>query len=211
MPSDTDAYKAVGDESVGEPSSAGIVGGSTDTGPAKAEWEGEPDRLAELSKEEKEPVPNFNEALLNVPFHEVELDSVSKIERLRPAEVEDVGVALPETHARMRLRLTDDNSQRIDIPISLEQASALASVLRGITPPRPLANTLTCEILKAYGLVIEYVAIVGRSKGTFLAEVTLNSPNAGLKSFPARPSDAVLLALSQSPKAAILIDRLLLP
>ncbi len=159
----------------------------------------------------KEPAQVFNEALLNVPFREVELDSVSKLERLRPAEVADVGVALPETYARMRLRLTDDNSQQLDIPISLEQASALAAVLRGITPPRPLANTLTCEILKAYGLVIEFVAIVGRSKGTFLAEVTLNSPSAGIKSFPARPSDAVLLAISQSPKAAILVDRLLLP
>ncbi|NNN11025.1 MAG: bifunctional nuclease family protein [Acidimicrobiaceae bacterium] len=211
MPSDTNASKAV-DEGIDtelEPPDTGDE--SIIPGQVEARTEIGTERLPESEDVDQEPVALFNEALLNVPFREVELDSASKVERLRPAEVQDVGVALPETYARMRLRLTDDYSQQVDIPISLEQASALSAVVRGISPPRPFSNTLTCEILKAYGLVIEFVAIVGRSGGTYLAEVTLNSPSAGLKSFPARPSDAVLLALTQSPRAPILVDRLLIP
>ncbi len=211
MPSDTNASKAV-DEGIDtelEPPDTGDE--SIIPGQVEARTEMGTERLPESEDVDQEPVALFNEALLNVSFREVELDSASKVERLRPAEVQDVGVALPETYARMRLRLTDDYSQQVDIPISLEQASALSAVVRGISPPRPVSNGLAWEILKVYGLVIEFVAIVGRSGGTYLAEVTLNSPSAGLKSFPARPSDAVLLALTQSPRAPILVDRLLIP
>ncbi len=147
-------------------------------------------------------------------FEDHEIGSLStaiRSERMLPAFVSDVGVALPETNGRMRLRLVDLPERSIDIPISLEQASALSAVIAGIKPPRPLANALFCEILLAYDLVVEFVAIVGRNRSTFLAELTLNSSSGRLRSFPCRPSDGVLLALTQNPNASILIDELLMP
>ncbi len=138
-------------------------------------------------------------------------DSSSKLlsdslARLRQVGVQDVGVALPETFARLVLFDLDDKSNSFTIPISLEQGSQIAAALRGLKPPRPLSHQFFASVLLAFELRVEYVAITEIQGGNYVAEVAVSSVQGRVKTFGSRASDAVLMALVSDLPVPILAD-----
>lgn len=132
-----------------------------------------------------------------------------RLARMRQVSLTDVGVALPETYGRMFLTPLDERGAALSIPISLEQASQLAATLRGIKTPRPLSHALFMEIATAFDLRLELVSITGVQSGNYVAEVIF-SGSGSTKTFPARPSDAVLLATLSEVPIPIMVDESLL-
>jgi len=128
--------------------------------------------------------------------------------RLRQVFVQDVGVALPETFARVILRDLDADAS-FTVPVSLDQASQIAAKVRSIEPPRPLSHQLFSSIMLGFDLRVEYVAITGVKEGNFTAEVTVSSTK-GARTFEARASDAILMALLSDVPVPILADLSLL-
>ncbi len=146
-----------------------------------------------------------------LPDEETPLASSSQLlsdslSRLRQVGVQDVGVALPETFARLVLSDLDRKSNSFTIPISLDQGSQVAAALRGVNPPRPLSHQLFASVLLAFDLRVEYVAIRGIQAGNYVAEIAVSSTQGNVKTFGSRASDAILMALSSDLPVPILAD-----
>lgn len=172
----------------------------------------EPSVSAEIPEEEditapNDPTPGETEE----PVSKVEtgLFLTDRLARMRQVSLTDVGVALPETYGRMFLTPLDERGAALSIPISLEQASQLAATLRGVKTPRPLSHALFMEIATAFDVRLELVSITGVQNGNYVAEVIF-SGSGSTKTFPARPSDAVLLATLSEVPIPIMVDEALL-
>jgi len=81
----------------------------------------------------------------------------------------------------------------IVLPVSIgpREGAAIASVLAGIVPPRPLTHDLLLDLVRAAGAEVIGVEIVALKAGVFHAEVVLD----GGTRVDARASDAVAIAL----------------
>ncbi|MHB8189392.1 MAG: bifunctional nuclease family protein [Ferrimicrobium sp.] len=123
-----------------------------------------------------------------------------------PCGIVDIAVRLPEAYARVMLRCDSPTLPTYEIPISIEQGRQLSLILRGQRAPRPLSGELASDIITAYGVTIVYVAITGVCDGTVLAEVATMGEGQPTKVFPARPSDAIMLALLGPVPAPILVN-----
>ncbi|PWD52290.1 hypothetical protein C8046_02205 [Serinibacter arcticus] len=90
------------------------------------------------------------------------------------------------------LLLTADGLDLV-LPVTIgpREGAAIASVLAGIAPPRPMTHDLTLDLLRAAGTGIDRVEIVGLRGGVFFAEIVLTDETR----VDARTSDAVALAL----------------
>lgn len=85
----------------------------------------------------------------------------------------------------------DGTGLMLPVTIGPREGAAIASVLAGIIPPRPLTHDLVLDLLRAGGSQVQHVEIVGLRGGVFFAEVVLTS---GAR-VDARTSDAVAIAL----------------
>ncbi len=91
--------------------------------------------------------------------------------------------------------LMDDEEKKV-LPISIGplEAQAIAIVLQGETPPRPLTHDLLKSVCENLGGDMEKVVITDIKESTFYAEVYLNQ-NGESRIIDSRPSDAIALAL----------------
>lgn len=91
--------------------------------------------------------------------------------------------------------LMDDEEKKV-LPISIGplEAQAIALVLQGETPPRPLTHDLLKSVCENLGGKMEKVVITDIRESTFYAEVYLQQNNEILV-VDSRPSDAIALAL----------------
>ncbi len=117
-----------------------------------------------------------------------------------------VGVLLPETFGRLSFKELDPPNRHFSIPISLEQAGVISGLLKGIKPPRPMMGELFTEVMTVFDFSVAVVQISGIVNGVYLAEITFTSASGRPKVFPCRPSDGVILALSQHLPVPILVD-----
>ncbi len=125
----------------------------------------------------------------------------------RHAVVTGVGVNLPESFGRLVFMERDEPNRTLTIPVSLEQAGMISGLLQGIKPPRPMMGELFSEVMVAYDFGVAVVQISGIENGVYLAQITFTSATSKRpKMFPCRPSDGVILALSQPVPVPILID-----
>ncbi len=83
-----------------------------------------------------------------------------------------------------------DGTRGLPIWIGAAEASSIANVLEGATPPRPLTHDLMADLLEALGHTVTSVKITDVSEGTFYAVIDVDGEQVS-----ARPSDAVALAL----------------
>ena len=83
-----------------------------------------------------------------------------------------------------------DGTRGLPIWIGAAEASAIANVLEGATPPRPLTHDLMADLLEALGHTLTAVKITEVEEGTFYAVIEVDGEQGS-----ARPSDAVALAL----------------
>ncbi len=94
------------------------------------------------------------------------------------------------------LVLLMDGEEKKVLPISIGplEAQAIAIVLQGETPPRPLTHDLLKSVCENLGGEMEKIVITDIKESTFYAEVYLNQ-NGETLVIDSRPSDAIALAL----------------
>ncbi|MDA8261318.1 MAG: DUF151 domain-containing protein [Actinomycetota bacterium] len=136
-------------------------------------------------------------------------ERVTQLATKRRSRVADVGVALPETHGRVVIAEVDEPHRSFSIPVSLDQASMIATLLRGLPRQRPFLADVLVDILNQFTLSVAMVVITGRRGDLYFAELTLFDKQAQQRVVPARPSDALLIALASSPPPPIMVEETL--
>ncbi|MGJ6979103.1 bifunctional nuclease family protein [Aestuariimicrobium soli] len=105
-------------------------------------------------------------------------------------ELDILGVRL-DLPSRPMLLLRESGGQRcLPIWIGAAEASAIASAMEGLVPPRPLTHDLFAEVLSELGHTEIAGRITGMTDGTFLGELEIDG-----HVISARPSDVVALAI----------------
>lgn len=91
--------------------------------------------------------------------------------------------------------LMDDEEKKV-LPISIGplEAQAIALVLQGETPPRPLTHDLLKTVCENLNAKLEKIVITDIRESTFYAEVYLSQNDQSII-IDSRPSDAIALAL----------------
>ncbi|MFO7952061.1 MAG: bifunctional nuclease family protein [Bacillota bacterium] len=94
------------------------------------------------------------------------------------------------------LVLLMDNDEKKVLPISIGplEAQAIALVLQGETPPRPLTHDLLKSVCENLGGTMEKIVVTDIMESTFYAEIYLQQSNETIV-VDSRPSDAIALAL----------------
>lgn len=107
-------------------------------------------------------------------------------------EMRVIGVRIELPQQQPVLILTEAAGERsIPIMIGGAEATAIAMVMQGVTPPRPMTHDVFRDALVALGQELAEVRVVDFREGTFYGELVFAS---GV-TVSARPSDAVALAL----------------
>ena len=109
---------------------------------------------------------------------------------MKPVDVMGVRVEMPSNQPIVLLREVD-GERYLPIWIGAAEATAIAYVQQGVSPPRPLTHDLIKDVLLATGRTLGEVRITSLEDGVFYAELHLGD-NAVVS---ARPSDAIALAL----------------
>ncbi len=133
-------------------------------------------------------------------------DGVAELSRRRRSRVVDVGVALPETFARVVVGEVDAPNRRLVIPVSLDQAAMLAMALKALPRRRPFLADVMVDVLNQFSMGIAMVSITGRQGEIYLAELTVVDSQGHQRIVPSRPSDALLVALMSPVHPPIMVD-----
>ncbi|SMY12541.1 bifunctional nuclease family protein [Brevibacterium jeotgali] len=108
-------------------------------------------------------------------------------------EVEVVGVRieLPANQPILVLKAVE-RPRYLPIWIGSSESALIQMTQKGLISARPLTHQLLLDVLDRYGASIERVTVTGREEHTFYARIDTSDG----KQISARPSDAVLLALT---------------
>lgn len=101
-----------------------------------------------------------------------------------------VRVEMPTNKPIVILREADGN-RCVPIWIGAPEAAAIAHVMEGVEPPRPLTHDLLLSVMETLGARLGHVDITSMDEGVFYAELVL----ADGRRIDARSSDAIALAL----------------
>jgi len=108
--------------------------------------------------------------------------------------VADVVMELPRTNPEVVLHEAQHPWRELRIPVALSEGTAIASALRGVTPPRPLTHDLFVDVLGRHDVTVAAVRITHRRGQVFFAELDTTGPR-GRRVVPCRPSDGFAIAL----------------
>ena len=92
------------------------------------------------------------------------------------------------------LLMDDDEKKVLPISIGPLEAQAIALILQGEVPPRPMTHDLLKTVCETLGGILEKVVITDIRESTFYAEIYLQH-NDETVIIDSRPSDALALAL----------------
>lgn len=108
-------------------------------------------------------------------------------------EVEVVGIRieLPANQPILVLKAVD-RPRYLPIWIGSNESALIQMTQKGLVTARPLTHQLLIDVLDHYDASIERVTVTGREEHTFFARIDTSDG----KQISARPSDAVLLALT---------------
>jgi bifunctional DNase/RNase len=127
----------------------------------------------------------------------------------RIMDVLSVTLDLPEQYPVVTLQETEGTLRQLAFPVGLPEGNAIAYALRKLETPRPLTHELFASTLRRLGVDVIAVRLIGRTRGTFMAELDLMGPQ-GHHVLECRPTDGIALAVRQSVRAPILADERLL-
>ena len=116
-----------------------------------------------------------------------------------------VTVDLPAQFPVVTLQESDSPFRQLAIPIGMADGVALAHAFSQVATPRPLTHTLFADVLSRVHVDVVAVRLVGRRRGTYLAELDLMS-SSGHEVVECRPSDGLTLALRLPVQAPLLAD-----
>lgn len=129
--------------------------------------------------------------------------------RFRVMDVLSVALDLPGQYPTVHLQEAEPPLRDLVFPIGLPEGTALAHALRKVATPRPLTHELFTSALEQLGADVAAVRLIGRRRGTYLAELVLSGPR-GTLTLPCRPSDGLTLALRRTVPSPVLADERLL-
>jgi len=112
---------------------------------------------------------------------------------LIPMDVVGVRVELPSNQPIVLLR-EKNGSRYLPIWIGASEATAIATALEGIQPPRPLTHDLMRSVIDAVGALAVRVVITEMRDSVFYADPALDVSGEEIK-ISSRPSDAIALAV----------------
>jgi bifunctional DNase/RNase len=124
-------------------------------------------------------------------------------------DVMDVHHDLPATYPVISLQEVEPPLRHLTFPVGLPEATSLAYALRRIDTPRPLTHALLVDVLARFHVDVVAVRLVGRTGGTYLAELDLIGAK-GREVVSCRPTDGLAVALRMPVPAPILCDERLL-
>lgn len=112
-----------------------------------------------------------------------------------PIQLEIVGVRveLPSNQPIVLLR-EEGGSRYLPIWIGATEATAIATAIEGVQPPRPLTHDLMRSVIDAVGALAVRVVISEMRDSIFFADLTLDVSGEEVD-VSARPSDAIALAV----------------
>lgn len=82
----------------------------------------------------------------------------------------------------------------LPVSIGIAEARAIAMVLQGASPPRPMTHDLLRATIEALGAEVQSILIEDLKDGVFYAKVVINVKGKTME-LDSRPSDAMALAL----------------
>ncbi|MBI2891151.1 MAG: bifunctional nuclease family protein [Nitrospirae bacterium] len=88
-----------------------------------------------------------------------------------------------------------EDKQAVPIWIGLFEASAIATEMEKVKPPRPITHDLLRNVLQALGTKVTRIEVTDLKEDTFFAVIYLQSAQGEQFSIDSRPSDAIALAL----------------
>lgn len=114
-------------------------------------------------------------------------------DRLIAMDVVGVRVELPSNQPIVLLRETD-GTRYLPIWIGANEATAIATALEGVQPPRPLTHDLMRSVIDAVGALATKVVITEMRDSIFFADLALDVAGDEVQ-VSSRPSDAIALAV----------------
>ncbi len=108
-------------------------------------------------------------------------------------DVVGVRVELPSNQPIVLLR-ESEGPRYLPIWIGGSEATAIATALEGVTPPRPLTHDLMRSVLDALGALAVRVVITEMRESVFYADLSLDISGREVH-VSSRPSDAIALAV----------------
>lgn len=110
-----------------------------------------------------------------------------------PLEIVGVRVELPSNQPIVLLK-EESGNRYLPIWIGANEATAIATAMEGVEPPRPLTHDLMRSVIDAVGALAISVVITEMRDSVFFADLALD--RAGERVIiSARPSDAIALAV----------------
>lgn len=107
--------------------------------------------------------------------------------------VENIGIS--EITGQPMIILKQKNGDiYLPLLIGFNEATAIAVIMEGVEPPRPLTPDLICSIMDKMGAKVKYIVIHDIKDDIFYASIVLNANWTQLK-IDSRPSDAIAIAL----------------
>lgn len=113
----------------------------------------------------------------------------------KPVAMEVVGVRVELPSNQPIVLLKEKEGQRhLPIWIGGSEATAIATALEGVNPPRPLTHDLMRSVIDAVGALAVRVVITEMRDSVFYADLSLDISGKEVH-VSARPSDAIALAV----------------
>ncbi len=110
-----------------------------------------------------------------------------------PLEIVGVRLELPSNQPIVLLK-EQEGTRYLPIWIGASEATAIATAMEGIEPPRPLTHDLMRTVIDAVGALAVRVVITEMRDSIFFADLALDVSGKEVK-VSARPSDAIALAV----------------
>ncbi|HUY26562.1 MAG TPA: bifunctional nuclease family protein [Candidatus Binataceae bacterium] len=106
------------------------------------------------------------------------------------------GITLDPT-TKMPIVVLKDPDNRMNLPIWIGplEATAMATELEGIRPPRPQTHDLVRNLLAEFGATVESAEITELRETTYFARLQLRTREGRALEIDSRPSDAIAIAL----------------
>ena len=112
---------------------------------------------------------------------------------LVPLEIVGVRVELPSNQPIVLLRELD-GTRYLPIWIGATEATAIATAMEGVEPPRPLTHDLMRSVIDAVGALAVRIVIAEMRDSVFYADLALDMSGNEVE-ISSRPSDAIALAV----------------
>ena len=110
-----------------------------------------------------------------------------------PLEIVGVRVELPSNQPIVLLKELE-GTRYLPIWIGASEATAIATAMEGVEPPRPLTHDLMRSVIDAVGALAVKVVITEMRDSIFFADLSLDVSGKEVK-ISSRPSDAIALAV----------------